>query len=147
MRLTAALGIDDAALLSLIELLADQLDVDVAADDEANRGTAMTRDNLSCLYRHARLARLLEVEISELGALLRLLDIAQVRNRSTCWSSSNCAGCWPITVVTSARPARPCWVTRTHRSRPRRDGGRVRRARQQSCRGHVERDEFGWRVR
>ncbi|HYC32267.1 MAG TPA: neuraminidase-like domain-containing protein, partial [Gemmatimonadales bacterium] len=68
-RLKAGLGTDDDGLYRLVVGLADALGIDPDAAAEADRRIALTRRNLSILYRHARLAGALRMGIPELLAL------------------------------------------------------------------------------
>jgi hypothetical protein len=71
-RLRAALGVTDDVLVGLIRGLAAPLGADLQSATERERGFALTVPNLSILYRHARLADLLGVEVPELFRLIRL---------------------------------------------------------------------------
>ncbi|MFL6139751.1 MAG: neuraminidase-like domain-containing protein [Frankiaceae bacterium] len=71
-RLRAALGIDDEQLLQLLRALAPALGSDLAAADESARGVTLTVVHLSELYRHARLAQLLDLTVPDLFRMLAL---------------------------------------------------------------------------
>jgi hypothetical protein len=69
-RLKAGLGTDDEGLYRLLVGLARPLGIDPDAAADAGRRVALRRRNLTLLYRHARLARLLGVSIPELFVLI-----------------------------------------------------------------------------
>ena len=71
-RLQTGTGTDEASLLQLIVGLARPLGIDPLSNDDAKKKFALTLRNLSLLYRHARLARLLRMSIPELFALAGL---------------------------------------------------------------------------
>ena len=71
-RLQAALGVSDATLLQLLRALAVRLGADPDATVEADRGFVVSAQNLSTLYRHARLANLLAISVADLFRLLEL---------------------------------------------------------------------------
>ncbi len=76
-RLLLGLGIDDAGLAALVTGLATALGCDPTNADEARRGFALSLDNLTLLYRHARLAKLLHRSIAD---LLQLASLAGLTN-------------------------------------------------------------------
>ncbi len=71
-RLQAALGVSDTTLLQLLRALAVRLGADPDAAVEADRGFVVSAENLSTLYRHARLANLLASSVADLFRLLEL---------------------------------------------------------------------------
>ena len=74
-RLLAATGLDADAFLGLLKGLAGPsgpLGIDLSTNSVSHRSFKLTRAHLSVLYRHARLAKLLDVEPD---TLLRLLAI------------------------------------------------------------------------
>ncbi|MBN1960365.1 MAG: hypothetical protein JW841_05425 [Deltaproteobacteria bacterium] len=71
-RLRAGLGVDEDQLLQLITGLAEALGIDLSSSDDNDKKFALSHNNLSLLYRHARLAKLLRVSIPELFALTAL---------------------------------------------------------------------------
>lgn len=71
-RLQAGTGTDDDELLQLIVGLAGPLGIDLSSANDNKKQFALSVRNLSLLYRHARLARLLKVGIPELFALCGL---------------------------------------------------------------------------
>jgi hypothetical protein len=77
-RLMAALGATDDQLAALIVGLAPALNANIAAADESQRGFLLTAANLTLLYRHARLATLMDLNVADLLALLRLAGLASV---------------------------------------------------------------------
>lgn len=82
-RLQAGIGTDDDGLLQLIIGLARPLGIDLASGDDNRRSFALSLRNLTLLYRHARLARLLSISVPELFALCALapeIKMAYVEN-------------------------------------------------------------------
>lgn len=85
-RLLAGLRISDDDLLLLIsKYLTQELGVTLGGSDEDSRRFALTAAHLSLLYRHARLAELLSLSISELFQLIEFIprlasDVAAVRS-------------------------------------------------------------------
>jgi hypothetical protein len=71
-RLQAGAGADDDELLQLIVGLARPLGIDLSSGNDNKKAFSLNVRNLSLLYRHARLARLLKVGIPELFALCSL---------------------------------------------------------------------------
>jgi hypothetical protein len=71
-RLLAGLGVKEAELLDLIKGLARPLGIDLASANDADKQFPLTLENLTLLYRHARLSRLLGVSLTELFALAAL---------------------------------------------------------------------------
>lgn len=71
-RLLTGLGINDETLLLLIRELAEPLGANPEAELEDDRGFALTVPNLSLLYRHARLARLISIDSADLFRLAAL---------------------------------------------------------------------------
>ena len=69
-RLQAGIGTDEDGLLQLITGLATPLGVELDTDDEEKRKFSLNLQNLSLLYRHARLAKYLKISIPELFALM-----------------------------------------------------------------------------
>ena len=68
-RLQAGTGTDDDQLYQLIVGLAKPLGIEPSSGDDNKKKFALSIRNLTLLYRHARLARLLKVSIPELFAL------------------------------------------------------------------------------
>ena len=83
-RLTAALGVDLEALATLVRALAAHLTQESApgfdpeAPVEDDRYFVLSAANLTVLYRHARLSRMLGITVSELFELLALAGIDRV---------------------------------------------------------------------
>ncbi|MFB9235537.1 neuraminidase-like domain-containing protein [Plantactinospora siamensis] len=75
-RLLAAVGLPDDQFAALILALSPALGADPAAADEDDRGFALTAANLTLLYRHARLAKLLRVDAADLAALIGVAGLA-----------------------------------------------------------------------
>ncbi|MBB5874376.1 hypothetical protein F4553_007810 [Allocatelliglobosispora scoriae] len=75
-RLLAGLGVTDETLLVLLRELAVPLGADPGAVDEADRGFLLTVANLSLLWRHAKLAALLDVPVADLFRLIRLTSLS-----------------------------------------------------------------------
>ena len=73
-RLVAGLRVSDEQLYTLIVHLADPLGVDLDSTDPADKGVALTEANLALLYRHARLAEHLDLDVAALFQLLSFLD-------------------------------------------------------------------------
>lgn len=71
-RLRAGLGVDEDELYQLIVGLAVPLGVHRSSANDADRRFALSHRNLTLLYRHARLAKLLGVSIPEVFALAAL---------------------------------------------------------------------------
>jgi hypothetical protein len=71
-RLQAGTGTDEDQLYQLVVGLAVPLGIDLDSTDDADKDFPLTRRNLTLLWRHARLARLLEVTVPELFALIAL---------------------------------------------------------------------------
>ncbi len=71
-RLLAGLSVDEGGLHHLIRGLAIPLGVDLTSAVAADRAFPLTLRNLSLLYRHARLARVLGIAVPELFALAAL---------------------------------------------------------------------------
>ena len=72
-RLLAAIGASEGELLQLIAGLAPALGIDPAGANEADRKFGLSLRNLTLLYRHMRLVRLLRMTVPELFALSALL--------------------------------------------------------------------------
>ncbi|MEM7041714.1 MAG: neuraminidase-like domain-containing protein [Pseudomonadota bacterium] len=73
-RLRVALEVSDAELLDLIIALAPTLGIDPAASDEADRGFSLTTANLTQLFRHAVLAKALDLDIESLFLSVRIVS-------------------------------------------------------------------------
>jgi len=71
-RLLAALQVSDEQLTKLLASLARALGFDPADAVENNRGPLLTEENLALLYRHAKLAQLLNLAVPELFQLIAL---------------------------------------------------------------------------
>lgn len=74
-RLLAGLRIGDEALYLLITNLSSPLGLDLTSPDEEDKGFNLTIENLSLLYRHARLAEKLKLSVPDLFQLIALLDV------------------------------------------------------------------------
>ncbi|MGB0498451.1 MAG: neuraminidase-like domain-containing protein, partial [Rubricella sp.] len=78
LRLQAGLRLDDEGLTNLVRALAPALGIDPLAEsapgvpDLAARGFGASQENLSLLYRHVLIADALDIDMSELGALIAL---------------------------------------------------------------------------
>lgn len=72
-RLLAGLRVDDEQLYNLIVYLESPLGIDIDSTTESDRGFALSEDNLSLLYRHARLAPYLDLEIAELFQMIEFV--------------------------------------------------------------------------
>ncbi|MXO58493.1 hypothetical protein GRI89_02885 [Altererythrobacter salegens] len=72
-RLMAGTGTTEGELLELVTGLAPALGIEPHSATEADRAFALTSRNLTLLYRHARLAKLLRLPITELFALAGLV--------------------------------------------------------------------------
>jgi hypothetical protein len=83
-RLLTGLGVDLDGLASLARHLAPHLAQEAspgfnpAAANDADRFFVLSADNLTLLYRHARLARLLKLTIDDLFQMLRLLGLDRI---------------------------------------------------------------------
>jgi len=74
-RLMTGLNRSDAEVFALIKNLAHPLGIiNIDSATESERGFSLTLQNLSILYRHSKIAELLEVSIKELFQLLKLTD-------------------------------------------------------------------------
>ncbi len=71
-RLLAGLRVTDEELYLLITALSTPLELDLEASGEDKKRFQLNIDNLSLLYRHARLARLLKLSIPRLFQLISL---------------------------------------------------------------------------
>jgi hypothetical protein len=71
-RLLAGTGADEDQLYQLIVGLARPLGIDLGSADDNQKKFALNHRNISLLYRHAQLARLLKLSIPELFALCGL---------------------------------------------------------------------------
>ncbi len=71
-RLLAALQLSDEDFARLLRILSVKLGMDLSSNNEEDRGFFLSIANLSLLFRHARLARLLSLSMSELQKLLIL---------------------------------------------------------------------------
>src|ERR1019366_9206656 len=69
LRLQAGLGVTDETLVALLRVLATPLGFNLTGPDD-QRGFALTVANLSLLYRHARLAELLDLSVQDLFRLI-----------------------------------------------------------------------------
>jgi hypothetical protein len=74
-RLLAGLQVSDTDLVGLITKLAPALGADLINQTESNRGFALSLPNLTLLYRHALLARLLNLPIASLFQLILLAGL------------------------------------------------------------------------
>src|SRR5262249_35959880 len=74
-RLLGALQVSDEQLVTLIQNLSRPLGVDLSSSNESDRGVPLTLANLTLLYRHARLAQLLQLAIPDLFQVMRLAGI------------------------------------------------------------------------
>ncbi|MGE5829419.1 MAG: neuraminidase-like domain-containing protein, partial [Micromonosporaceae bacterium] len=75
-RMLAGLGVADEQLAKLIGALAGPLGANPTATNEQDRGFLLTADNLTLLYRHARLAQLLRLPVPDLFQLIGLAGFA-----------------------------------------------------------------------
>ena len=71
-RVPAGLRVSDEQLYQLIGALAAPLGVDLNTSNETDRGFVLNIANLTLLYRHARLAEWLDLDIPSLFQLIRL---------------------------------------------------------------------------
>ena len=72
-RLVAATGVGPDGLWQLILGLADALGIDPSSAADADKGFLLDSRNLTLLYRHAALARMLQVSVTEIFALIAAL--------------------------------------------------------------------------
>ncbi len=73
-RLMSGLAVSESELLGLIENLADSLGVsNLGSATESDRGFKLNLDNLSLLYRHAKIAKQLSVSVSDLFQICKLI--------------------------------------------------------------------------
>jgi len=75
-RLLAGLQVTDVELVALIANLAKAIDADPTNSVEAKRGFVLSLAHLTLLYRHALLARLLNLGIGDLFQLIQLAGLA-----------------------------------------------------------------------
>lgn len=98
-RLLAGLQLGEESLGQLITKLAVPLGANLAAVNEDARGFFLSLNNLSLLYRHARLAQLLRIPIADLfqlaelagisaGHVATIADLDQLLEFHTWWRSS-----------------------------------------------------------
>ncbi|MBK8256733.1 MAG: hypothetical protein IPK82_29185 [Polyangiaceae bacterium] len=71
-RVLSGLGVTEEELTQLVEALGSVLGVNVNSTEESERRWALTVANLSTLYKHARLARHLNMPVADLFQLLQL---------------------------------------------------------------------------
>ena len=119
-RLQAGTGTDDDELLQLILGLARPLGIDPSSGNDNKKMFGLSARNLSLLYRHARLARLLKVTIPELLALCGLaseIRMAHVDGLSDVDALLKLHSWWKTTkwtlgqLVQIVRPALPAILT------------------------------------
>jgi hypothetical protein len=114
-RLLLGLQVDDAELAALVIGLAAPLGSNPSAPSESDRGFALSLRNLSLLYRHARLAKLLKRPVRDLFQLTQLAGIPDGAVRSMAelqtllafdaWMRTSGLGLDDIALVTG-RPVR-----------------------------------------
>jgi hypothetical protein len=75
-RLLAGLGVSDTDLFNLITALAGPVGAEVSNSSASQRGFALSLANLTLLYRHSLLARLLNVRVTDLFQLIQLSGLA-----------------------------------------------------------------------
>jgi len=75
-RLLAGLQVSDADLVVLITSLAKPLGADISNPSEIERGFALSLENITLLFRHALLARLLNLGIPGLFQLISLAGLS-----------------------------------------------------------------------
>lgn len=73
-RLTAGLNIDDQILYQLITHLNGFLKIDLLSNILEEKSFYLSRVNLASLYRHAKLAKILDLEIPKLFQLIQLTE-------------------------------------------------------------------------
>jgi hypothetical protein len=119
-RLQAGTGTDDDELLQLIVGLARPLGIDLSSGNDDDKKFSLNVRNLSLLYRHARLARLLKVGIPELFALCSLapeIGMAHVDGMSDLDALLDLYSWWKTTkwtlgqLVQIIRPGLPAMLT------------------------------------
>jgi hypothetical protein len=119
-RLAAGLGVDEDGLYRLVVGLAVPLGIDPGAAADADKGFTLSRRNLTLLWRHARLAKLLGVGVAELFALAALapelelgyvedLDDLQGLLRLRAWKSTTRWSTAELLAI--LRPGTPAMVT------------------------------------
>jgi hypothetical protein len=74
-RILAGLQVRDADLILLITALAGVLDANLAAQTESDLGFTLSLNNLTLLYRHACLTRLLRLSVPQLFQLIQLAGL------------------------------------------------------------------------
>ncbi|BDC46004.1 neuraminidase-like domain-containing protein [Paraburkholderia terrae] len=74
-RLFLGLKVSEADLGELIRLLAVPLGANLVAVNQDDRGFALSHANISLLYRHARLVKLLRRSVAELGQMLKFAGL------------------------------------------------------------------------
>ncbi|MGS0688323.1 Tc toxin subunit A-related protein [Nakamurella sp. GG22] len=119
-RLLAGLGVQEAELLDLVRGLARPLGIDLESANDNDKHIDLTIENLTLLYRHARLSRLLRVSPKELFALAALateIPLAHVHGAADLaalfrvHSWCNASG-WDLgELVDIARPGLPPIIT------------------------------------
>lgn len=119
-RLQAGTGTDDDQLYQLIVGLARPLGIDPNSADDNKKGFSLSHKNLSLLYRHARLARLLKVSVPELFALTGLtpeIKLTHVEGLADLEALLNLHSWWKTTRWTLAElieilgPGQPAIIT------------------------------------
>ena len=111
-RLTAGLQVSDEQLAQLIAGLETKL---CAAPVPANKEFKVTAPNLTLLYRHARLAQILDVSIAQLFQLLDLIGKTSVSGMDDLtalrefvdWQSASAFDADVIAGLTGKKPLRP----------------------------------------
>ena len=78
-RLLTGLGVDLDGLAALARHLAAPLALNLGAPADADRFFALSAANLTLLYRHARLSRLLKLSVDDLFQMLALLGLDRVK--------------------------------------------------------------------
>ncbi|MCU7807634.1 MAG: hypothetical protein KZQ73_07175, partial [Candidatus Thiodiazotropha sp. (ex Semelilucina semeliformis)] len=71
-RLYAGMGVSDDTLQQIISYLATPLGIDLSSTNEADKAFNLTHENLTLLYRHAKLMNWLKLSATELFGLIQL---------------------------------------------------------------------------
>jgi hypothetical protein len=119
-RLQAGTGADEDQLYQLIVGLARPLGIDLDSTDDNRKRFPLTHRNLSLLYRHARLAKVLNMSIPELfglcglmpeerfGFVDQLVDLEAIYKLYAWWKRTN----WTFDdLIQIVRPGLPAIIT------------------------------------
>ena len=99
-RLKAGLGVSDDQLYQLVLSLATPLGIQIDSEDDDTKTFALSHENLTLLYRHAKLAGILGLSIPDLFSLIALtpqLNAGYIRDLSDLNALINLSTWWATT--------------------------------------------------